>query len=131
MIYFVQGKKTKKIKIGFTRICVSERISKLQTGSADILIFLGACPGDKKYEKDLHRKFSNQRQFGEWFNNSDDILFFIKEKCVKNESDIPWVASMISSGFLTLERAKKMKPEDLSSLSKRYHSLLASRTKFK
>ena len=131
MIYFVRGKKTKNIKIGFTSLSVRARISSLQTGSPDILIFLGACPGDRVYETQLHKLYQDDRLFGEWFKSSEKLLHFICQNCIQDIDNMEWVMSMTSNKILSFKEAVKLDSNELNNLIRKYSWLLASRTKFR
>ncbi len=87
-VYFIQNKRTKHIKIGK---CLNEprwRVKELQTGSVDQLILLGVTPGASR-ERELHRRFADQRHSGEWFKPSPDLIAFIQLETIAKlpESD--------------------------------------------
>ena len=99
MIYFIHGTKTKLIKIGYSRHAL-ERLSRMQTGSPDILELVAVCIGDKSIEKELHYKFKEFRKHGEWFTYSSNIESFIKEKCSSNHNDIYIAEWAIREGII-------------------------------
>ncbi len=85
-IYFVQGEETQKIKIGVTKRVIEVRLKRLQTGSPDILRFIGGCVGDRRYEHELHCRFKEYKSHGEWFFPDKTIIEFIKHECFSD----PW-----------------------------------------
>lgn len=76
-IYFIQGESGGPIKIGYTRD-LKGRLNSLQTGYPDVLILLGAFPGNQDDEQRLHEEFSGCRIRGEWFRPVEQILEKIK-----------------------------------------------------
>jgi hypothetical protein len=56
------------VKIGFA-VNPERRIKQLQTGNEHRLVMLGKIPSVKykELEKQLHKRFKNRRQRGEWF----------------------------------------------------------------
>lgn len=71
MVYFIECD-------GLVKIGVSDdpytRLKELSTGSSSPLRLLGCIPGGFKREKELHRKFANQRATGEWFYLSNEDI---------------------------------------------------------
>lgn len=65
VLYLVQCRD--KVKIGFTRGRVVDRIRSLQTGSSERLRYVLAIRGTAQEEKILHRAFAGLRCKGEWF----------------------------------------------------------------
>lgn len=76
-VYFVQGAKTKRIKIGFSCF-VENRLEALAFSSPDDLRTLLIMPGCKRVEAFLHSAFAHTRLHGEWFRNSRPIHQFIE-----------------------------------------------------
>lgn len=76
MIYFIQARPSRAIKIGYTTKDITGRLSALQTGNHERLTLLAAVPGDLTAEKRLHRKFADLRlrPDGEWFRESFELL---------------------------------------------------------
>ena len=58
MIYFLQGERTQLVKIGYTTRPIAERLTRHQGSSPDTLHFLGACPGDRVLETELHHRYA-------------------------------------------------------------------------
>jgi T5orf172 domain len=79
MIYFIQGKITKRIKIGFSKN-PAQRIKQLQTPVAEDYEILLILPGEYKSESFFHKYFSEFRVKNEWFEPSSKLLEAIKEK---------------------------------------------------
>lgn len=80
MIYFIQNKITRNIKIGrsnnpWARLC------EMQTGNDCELVLLATAGEDEWEERDLHSKFSEYHLRGEWYRQSaklDGIIESIK-----------------------------------------------------
>jgi hypothetical protein len=78
-VYFIQGAKGSPIKIGFTSWDeVKYRVALLQTGNHEKLRLLCAAPGDRYFEKAIHRVFAADRLIGEWFTCTPALLALIK-----------------------------------------------------
>ena len=69
--YFIQDAETLRIKIGVSDD-PQARLKSLQCGSSTRLRLLGSIDGD--LEAELHRRLSNSRLHGEWFEPSSDVL---------------------------------------------------------
>jgi hypothetical protein len=82
-VYFLQAERTRAIKIGFTEGPVPTRIAALQTGSAERLILLGAIPGTRKTEQDLHKRLLPHCINNEWFRPDAAVLDLINEQLTK------------------------------------------------
>lgn len=129
MIYFVQGEKTKLIKIGITNdgrhFCPHVRLSGLQSGSPDKLKLLGVIyiepkkswtsklcrQKDVELEQAIHSKFIIQHVHGEWFMPSKILSSFITEKarppvCDCNFSMLPPARSAHILALLRKEKTK-------------------------
>ncbi len=74
-VYFIQDEDG-YIKIGFA-LNVHDRLKSLQTGSRQELRLLASIAGSVQSEHDLHRQFSADRERGEWFRPSSDLLEYI------------------------------------------------------
>lgn len=66
VIYFIQGKRTKLIKIGFSSNFWS-RFESLRIGSPDILELLGVINAPYYFEQELHNFFELYHSHGEWY----------------------------------------------------------------
>lgn len=82
LIYFIQNKETKNIKIGYS-VNTLNRLSSGQSFSAEDLILLVEIEGVTKDEKALHKRFSHLRIKREWFKPGQDLLEYIDE--INNE----------------------------------------------
>ena len=76
MIYFIRGKKSGNIKIGYSKN-PTQRKSNLQTAHYEELEFVGIIDGSFKDEAKLHKKFLKSNIRGEWFRPSPEVLAFI------------------------------------------------------
>jgi hypothetical protein len=72
-VYFVQGVKTRLVKVGYTNDVVY-RIKNHQVGSPDILECLGYVYGSYALEGEIHRALSPLRVHGEWFQMPPMVL---------------------------------------------------------
>lgn len=72
MVYFIQSGKRGPIKIGTTRD-VLRRLRLFQTGSAQPLTLIGAIPGGRKLERQIHQHLATDRLDGEWFKPTPDV----------------------------------------------------------
>lgn len=115
--YFIQGEITQRIKIGKTSTAVRERIRLLQTGSPDILKFLGVCIGIKRSESVLHREFSQYRLHGEWFSPEPEIFEYIKGNCITDERAFFHAYQKIENGDITFEDALSIGTDELKLMS--------------
>ena len=84
MIYFIQSENGGLIKIGYTYKSAKSRLSQLQTGSPDKLIILKTEEGDEHYERELHTRFKDLRQHGEWFRPGMELISHIVKR-----ADVP------------------------------------------
>jgi len=85
-VYFLQGAKTKLVKIGFSRF-PQHRARLHQCGSPDLLKLVGLMVADRLAEGQIHRIFAKDRLHGEWFKPSPELLSFVKEKCSLESMD--------------------------------------------
>lgn len=75
-VYFLQGVETKRIKIGVS-FNVPNRMAQLV--SSEPLELLGVIKGGgEKLERELHKKFAEQRVHGEWFKPSQELFEYIE-----------------------------------------------------
>lgn len=77
-VYFVQGQKTRKIKIGFTGGDFANRLSQIQGSSPDLLMCLRTFKGGRKQEKELHKRFKKAWSHGGWFHPTSNLIAYIK-----------------------------------------------------
>lgn len=71
-VYFIGGE-TGAIKIGLS-IAPVERLASMQMGSPIKLSILAKVEGDAALEKAYHKRFSDHRSHGEWFERCPEIL---------------------------------------------------------
>lgn len=67
----------RRVKIGFTKVGIVNRLTALQTGSAWPLKIYGFVQGDIQLERVLHETFAPLRLQGEWFNLELKLLAFL------------------------------------------------------
>lgn len=115
--YFVQGEITKRIKIGKTTTYASERIRQLQSGSPDILIYLGSCFGCGRDEQALHEKFSEFRLHGEWFIPAEEIIEFIDSNCITDQKAFNFAYQKIEEKNFTFNDALEIGTSKLKELA--------------
>ena len=75
MIYFIKCKNN--IKIGYTDLDVTKRISALQTGNPFLLSLELLIDGDEITERTYHKLFARYRKNGEWFRYGWKLRLFI------------------------------------------------------
>lgn len=68
-IYFLQAETGGPVKIGWTIHDPKRRLSAFQIGSPQLLTIRGVLPGTSEDEKELHRRFAEDRVRGEWFSS--------------------------------------------------------------
>ena len=76
VVYFV-GSADGKVKIG-TSANIEKRFDALQTAASVKLTLLLTIPGGSEVETELHRRFANLRETGEWFEHTDELRHFIE-----------------------------------------------------
>ena len=88
MIYFVQGQKTKLIKIGYStnKETFKKRLSQLQCQNADKLVVLRTMAGGRLTESALHLKHKKARVWGEWFRFSASLKSDVDSKKIELEA---------------------------------------------
>lgn len=80
MIYFIQDQSTYCIKIGFTDGEAMDRLKALQTGCPAGLSLLSTMSGDKSKEKELHAKFADLWERGEWFRPGAELISYLLDR---------------------------------------------------
>lgn len=76
-VYFLMGIKTQLVKIGYASSNPFDRLKTCQTGSPDILRYLGSIRGPQYVETELHRLLKPYWSHGEWFQFPPGILKFL------------------------------------------------------
>lgn len=79
-VYFVQGKSSRRVKIGFTTKEPKVRLCQLQVGSSEKLTLLGAFYGNEDVEQFTQSRWRSQHVHGEWFEESPELLEFIRRE---------------------------------------------------
>lgn len=77
-VYFVQAGDA--VKIGMSKD-IPKRLRTLRTMSPLPLELLGAVPGGRQEEAELHREWATQRLHGEWFRAAPELLGRIADLC--------------------------------------------------
>ncbi len=77
MIYFILAGTA--VKIGRTAN-VPARVAGMQTGCPHDLRILAILEGEKKEERELHRRFASKRLRGEWFKYDRDIAVYLNDR---------------------------------------------------
>ncbi len=95
MIYFIQDSGTLLIKIGFTDGYPANRLLALQTGNPSGLVLLKTTEGAKSDEAELHRRFADARERGEWFRPTPELFRFMIGDPPPVEWDVENVAEML------------------------------------
>lgn len=74
---------SKRYKIGYTRNSVEKRIKQLKTGNSNDLFLekVFVSKWGSKIEAILHRKFSQYKISGEWFDLNQQQLDFFENDC--------------------------------------------------
>lgn len=72
MIYFVRNTRSGDVKIGYSAD-PAKRFQQLQCPCVDRLEMIGAAPGDKMREKQLHRRVDHLHVRGEWYRDHPDL----------------------------------------------------------
>lgn len=88
VVYFLQGKSTGLIKIGWTAV-LTRRIANLRGSTAEIVELLATVPGDVSLEAYLHERFAADRVRGEWFSPSRGLLAFVAEVKANGTQSLP------------------------------------------
>lgn len=80
-VYFIQGEKTKLIKIGVSDNARA-RLTHMQAHSPDKLVLLGVIVCERRgvTEKELHERFAKSRLHGEWFKPSRRLRVLIESR---------------------------------------------------
>ena len=87
MIYFIRGKDSGNIKIGYSTN-PKKRQSNLQTAHYEELELIGFMSGTLDDETRIHQKFAVYNIRGEWYHPSDEILDFIERNATKPQVNI-------------------------------------------
>jgi hypothetical protein len=116
MIYFIQGKCLRKIKIGFTDSSIESRMSPMISSSPDELIFLGGLSGDRTIEKSIQNLFESNHSHGEWYFENDDLLSFIKRNCIVDMECLQIVNDFVSRGKIDFKEALELTMSEIKKM---------------
>jgi hypothetical protein len=75
VVYLIHNIETNKLKIG-TTYYINKRLSTIKSSIGCDLVLLHSIKGDASLEKELHKKFSEFRDIGEWFIYHESIIDF-------------------------------------------------------
>jgi hypothetical protein len=78
-IYFLECLPDGPVKIGYSRK-LSRRLLALTATNGSETRFLGAIPGSKSQEQDLHDRFKHVRSHHEWYYCHIDLLQFLVQQ---------------------------------------------------
>jgi hypothetical protein len=67
VVYFVEAIGAGVVKIGTTK-SINTRLATLRVSSPHHLKLIGTIPGGRALERRLHKRYSQDRKAGEWFN---------------------------------------------------------------
>lgn len=73
LVYFIEGEGTGRVKIGVSHD-PTFRLASLQAGSPVALHLRGVLPGGVAVEQALHLRFAEQREHGEWFRLTGELV---------------------------------------------------------
>ena len=86
MIYFIRGKESGNIKIGFSNM-PKKRKTNLQTAHYEELEFIGFMNGSREDEARIHEMFTKFRIRGEWYRPAPDLIDFVTKSASKSETN--------------------------------------------
>jgi len=105
MIYFLYAPELDRVKIGHTRSeqTIKKRISTLKTSCPCSVFLIAVFKGDASRESFLHKRFTENRVHGEWFQMSKDLSYYIHI--------LSPYKNFLNEGFLKVEISQKEKKE--------------------
>lgn len=77
-VYAVEAVESGRVKIGIAED-PAKRLQGHQVSSPERLRLLKVVPGDRKLERELHRRFADSRLHGEWFAPTLEISAWLSE----------------------------------------------------
>lgn len=87
-VYFLRGKVTGAVKIGFTK-WLDTRVAAINAFNSEPVDFMGAISGDRVLERKLHEEFKSVRVRGEWFTPTPHLLSRIGEIISTSPPPVP------------------------------------------
>lgn len=89
-VYFIQMGFFGPIKIGFSENNPLGRLRDLQVGNPEELRLIGylRCK-DRSTERTLHEEFRALKIRGEWFANSNILINYVKDTCIREHLPLP------------------------------------------
>lgn len=85
VVYFIQCKINKRVKIGFSEHNFQRRFTDIQNMSPVELELLGVMRGTVKTEQATHSLFQDDFIYGEWYEWSKSLELFIQANCLPLE----------------------------------------------
>jgi hypothetical protein len=76
-VYFLEGEKLGRVKIGFTVEHPDRRFKAIQAMSPDVLLKRGAINGTFSLERLFHQRYRDLRLHGEWFESHPALTEFM------------------------------------------------------
>ncbi|MCK1543460.1 GIY-YIG nuclease family protein [Bradyrhizobium sp. 179] len=76
-VYFLYA--CNRIKIGWSRNHIQRALNEISPYCPAPLFFIGATPGDRALEAQLHARFAADRAHGEWFDLGPHLREFLCE----------------------------------------------------
>jgi len=77
VVYLMHNIETNKLKIG-TTYYINKRLSTIKSSIGCDLVLLHSIKGDTKLERELHVRFSQFRDIGEWFIYHESIVSYFE-----------------------------------------------------
>lgn len=77
-VYFIRGRMTRRVKVGYTSGNAYSRMMDMRTGSPDLLELLGVVDATMVIEKELHSILEPYHSHGEWFDGNVALSKFIR-----------------------------------------------------
>jgi len=119
MIYFIRGKESGNIKIGYSAD-PEQRKSNLQTANYEELEFIGIMDGSIEDEAKIQEMFSTFNIRGEWYRPAQEVVAFAKKNAVKSKERI---ITNFGNGYFRITLPEPMKYSMTFFLSVRSHNI--------
>ena len=105
MIYFIRGKESGNIKIGYSAT-PEKRKSNLQTSHYEELEFIGLMGGSLEDEAKIHETLARFNIRGEWYRPSSEVLEFVESNANKPNEHI---VTSFGNGIFRITSSNPMK----------------------